>query len=250
MTHMTHYDKRFEMLTKLSRADFTPVVEKRPAFIDFARIAARRDTCRAEQGARSLKPKAQPSDTPLFEVMTPERIAWFWANVDRAGGDDACHPWRGRKGCGYGVVRIDDYPSFPAHRVAWALTYNFDPDTFARPVRHACRDYYCCNPRHLVYDAPPSSSLIRKFGIRPRKATASVARPSAGNSTSSASPIVFASMWTAERVAELTRLWNKGVPSPEIGRRMGVTKNMVLGKAFRLRLKARAPARPRLALAG
>ena len=45
--------------------------------------------------------------------------------------------------------------------------------------------------------------------------------------------------WTPERIAELTRLWEEGVTTAEIGRRIGVTKNAVIGKVHRIGLVPR-----------
>lgn len=45
--------------------------------------------------------------------------------------------------------------------------------------------------------------------------------------------------WTAERVATVTRLWNEGLTTAEIGRLVGMSKNAVVGKAHRLQLPAR-----------
>ena len=45
--------------------------------------------------------------------------------------------------------------------------------------------------------------------------------------------------WTEERVAELIRLWETGKSASEIGRILGVSKNSVVGKAHRLKLKSR-----------
>ncbi len=45
--------------------------------------------------------------------------------------------------------------------------------------------------------------------------------------------------WTPERVAEVTRLWNEGLTTAEIGKRIGVSKNAVVGKAHRLGLPPR-----------
>ena len=45
--------------------------------------------------------------------------------------------------------------------------------------------------------------------------------------------------WTAERIADLTRLWEEGVTTAEIGRRIGVTKNAVIGKVHRIGLVPR-----------
>lgn len=45
--------------------------------------------------------------------------------------------------------------------------------------------------------------------------------------------------WTDERVAELKRLWETGKSASEIGKILGVSKNSVVGKAHRLKLKSR-----------
>jgi GcrA cell cycle regulator len=45
--------------------------------------------------------------------------------------------------------------------------------------------------------------------------------------------------WGAAAVAELRALWAEGVSTTEIGRRMGASKNAVVGKAHRLKLDAR-----------
>ncbi|MBU8544146.1 MULTISPECIES: GcrA family cell cycle regulator [Roseomonadaceae] len=45
--------------------------------------------------------------------------------------------------------------------------------------------------------------------------------------------------WTAEAIERLRALWAEGHSTAEIGRRMGVSKNAVVGKAHRLNLSAR-----------
>lgn len=45
--------------------------------------------------------------------------------------------------------------------------------------------------------------------------------------------------WTDERVTELIRLWETGKSASEIGKILGVSKNSVVGKAHRLKLKSR-----------
>lgn len=45
--------------------------------------------------------------------------------------------------------------------------------------------------------------------------------------------------WTEETIARLRGLWAEGHSTAEIGRRLGVTKNAVVGKAHRLDLPAR-----------
>jgi len=45
--------------------------------------------------------------------------------------------------------------------------------------------------------------------------------------------------WTEETVAQLRVLWEEGLSTAEIGRRLGISKNAVIGKAHRLQLAAR-----------
>jgi GcrA cell cycle regulator len=45
--------------------------------------------------------------------------------------------------------------------------------------------------------------------------------------------------WTPERIAQLTALWEEGVTTAEIGRRIGVSKNAVIGKVHRIGLVPR-----------
>src|ERR1700712_1999949 len=45
--------------------------------------------------------------------------------------------------------------------------------------------------------------------------------------------------WTDEVIERLRALWTEGHSTAEIGRRMGVSKNAVVGKAHRLSLTAR-----------
>jgi len=53
------------------------------------------------------------------------------------------------------------------------------------------------------------------------------------------------SNWTEERVALLTKLWNEGQSGGQISKRLGITRNAVIGKVTRLGLPQRAqPSRP------
>lgn len=45
--------------------------------------------------------------------------------------------------------------------------------------------------------------------------------------------------WTQELISELTRLWGEGLSTSEIGKRLGISKNAVVGKAHRLSLPSR-----------
>lgn len=47
--------------------------------------------------------------------------------------------------------------------------------------------------------------------------------------------------WTPERTAALIVHWNEELSTSEIGRRLGITKNAVIGKVHRLGLTQRRP---------
>ena len=47
------------------------------------------------------------------------------------------------------------------------------------------------------------------------------------------------SVWNENRIEALANLWKEGWSTAEIGRRLGVTKNAVVGKAHRLSLSPR-----------
>jgi GcrA cell cycle regulator len=47
------------------------------------------------------------------------------------------------------------------------------------------------------------------------------------------------SEWTPERTTALMTFWDEGLPTAEIGRRLGITKNAVVGKVHRLGLPKR-----------
>lgn len=46
-------------------------------------------------------------------------------------------------------------------------------------------------------------------------------------------------IWTPELISQLGALWEQGLATAEIGRRLGISKNAVIGKAHRMALKAR-----------
>ena len=50
--------------------------------------------------------------------------------------------------------------------------------------------------------------------------------------------------WNEDAIAKLRALWAEGLSTAEIGRRMGVSKNAVVGKAHRLNLPSRPSPHP------
>jgi GcrA cell cycle regulator len=54
--------------------------------------------------------------------------------------------------------------------------------------------------------------------------------------------------WTPQIISALIAYWDEGIPTSEIGRRLGVTKNAVVGKVHRLGLtKRRSPIQQKVA---
>ena len=45
--------------------------------------------------------------------------------------------------------------------------------------------------------------------------------------------------WTEQMIEDLKRMWDEGLSTGEIGKRLGVTKNSIIGKVHRLQLTAR-----------
>lgn len=50
----------------------------------------------------------------------------------------------------------------------------------------------------------------------------------------------YGTVWTEEKDAQLRAFWDAGVSGSQIAERMGMTKNAVIGRAHRLKLKSRA----------
>ncbi len=67
--------------------------------------------------------------------------------------------------------------------------------------------------------------------------------------------MIVETAWTEPRIAQLGEFWRQGLSTAEIGRRLGISKNAVVGKAHRLELPPRPspikarPAQPAIAAA-
>lgn len=85
----------------------------------------------------------------------------FWEKVDRAGGPEACWPWRsGTDRDGYGRFTVSrSLRGTGAHRMAYELCVGEIPDGMC--VCHACDNPLCCNPSHLFIGTNADNVLDR-----------------------------------------------------------------------------------------
>ena len=85
--------------------------------------------------------------------LTQKQIDYFWARVDKSGGDDACWNWTGGlyNKNGYGRVKHNG-KSMGTHVLALTLFAGAKP--IDRPYAcHNCKqNRKCCNPKHLRWD--------------------------------------------------------------------------------------------------
>ena len=81
----------------------------------------------------------------------------FWPKVDRRGGPDACWPWLGSTGQGYGQIFLNGR-GVPAHRVAWELHHGI-PFPASMDACHRCDNPPCCNPLHVWPGTPSDNAL-------------------------------------------------------------------------------------------
>jgi GcrA cell cycle regulator len=75
--------------------------------------------------------------------------------------------------------------------------------------------------------------------IQPLESEMLEIQPSLESEAPASEPAEIVETWTPERIEALTRLWEEGVTTAEIGRRIGVTKNAVIGKVHRIGLTPR-----------
>lgn len=147
--------------------------------------------------------------------MTADRVARFWAKVDKDGPVlDArpelgpCWLWRAaRQAKGYGRfdtgTRLDG-----AHRIAWALSHGAIPDGVF--VLHKCDNPPCVNPAHLFLgDAKANGADCHAKGRTTRGERNAQAR------------------LTAPEVREIRRLLRAGLSQNRVAARFGVHRGTV-----------------------
>src|SRR5690606_13352514 len=74
---------------------------------------------------------------------------------------------------------------------------------------------------------------------KPQKPKAAPAPSSTDAKAPAAGGAEPGAMWNDEKIQRLKKLWSEGLTTGEIGKRLGVSKNAVVGKAHRLGLKGR-----------
>lgn len=157
----------------------------------------------------------------------PER---FWEKVQIQGPSE-CWPWQGavfQIGMGYGQFQFEGRPH-SAHRIAWLLTKG--PIPAGSRVLHHCDNPPCCNPVHLFIgsNADNMKDMASKgrarpyrggvFGDRNGTRTKPESRP-----RGEAHP---RAVLTESQVLELRRLHREGVRQIDLGRRFGLSRDVV-----------------------
>lgn len=74
-------------------------------------------------------------------------MVWFWEANFRWNMETGCLEHKSPKAFGYPRVNLGN-ETFPAHRIAYFLYYDADPEELL--VRHLCHNRNCCNPIHLT----------------------------------------------------------------------------------------------------
>lgn len=132
----------------------------------------------------------------------------FWDIVDTSGGLDACWPWTGGKGKGYGKILRRGMSESLAHRYAYSLAHPHEP--MPEAVMHECDNPPCCNPLHLTGGTRAENNRQ----AAERGLTASGERQGHAKLTD-------------EQVREIRELRASGKPGAEIAALYGVTRGHV-----------------------
>lgn len=83
----------------------------------------------------------------MKQHLYEKNVRRFLSKIDTSGGEDACHPWRGRPfPNGYGQWQVAGR-NVGAHRFIWIVTNG--PIAGGLFVLHSCDNPPCCNVRHL-----------------------------------------------------------------------------------------------------
>lgn len=159
------------------------------------KLSSRKVNPRVAVNYRGLGKSLRRSE--MHPQFTQERVARFWASVDKTGD---CWLWaRYRHPSGYG-----QFSHMQAHRVAWELTHGPIPEGVV--VCHRCDNPSCVNPDHLFLGTDAENIADRDAkGRGPRGLRNGRA------------------VLTPDRVGELRAAAQGGLSAAQLGRMFGVS---------------------------
>jgi hypothetical protein len=164
------------------------------------------------------------NDPKPLPPLSDSDIQRFWYYVDRSS-CDPCWVWTGGKfRRGYGQFRVARR-SVKAHRISYYLGHGIYPKGIY--VCHGCDNPSCCNPAHLFLGTAADNAADRNIkgrnnppaGLRSGRYT-KPERTARGERSASAK-------LTADKVAEIRRLYASGLTQQVIGDKYGVTRESI-----------------------
>jgi len=174
--------------------------------------------------------------------LSDEEIERFWSKVAKSNGDDSCWEWTAGKKLGYGAFKAKGV-QYTASKVAFVLRNGQIPhhDSYhGFCVCHRCDNPGCCNPDHLFLGTIDENikDMVNKgrslSGDKNPSRTRPETRPRGKDHHYHKKPELIrrgsdnpASKLTEEKVLEIRKMKEAGVPGNTIARQFNVSGVMV-----------------------
>lgn len=204
-----------------------PLKESTSSPVDLVQLHRRE---RSSAGERLLHTQDVTGSIPVVPTV-PDNLAdmladdaWrmdvetrFWPKVMKPLGWDECWPWSGarkssRPTQAYGHFKLASYMTVGAHRLSFALYTGRSPGDLC--VCHRCDNPICVNPTHLFLGTQQDNTADKMAKGRHRS----------GDHSGEKNP---GAKLSADQVETIKTLIGNGLTNVAIGRRFGVTHQLV-----------------------